>query len=472
MLQMIGKISEHRVIHFGLVLILLLSTFQGVSAQTGQPSGPVYVVQAGDTLWSIALRFNVSMADLQSTNNLSNPDQLSTGMRLVIPGLEGVEGELTTVAIAFGENLRSLSRQYNVDEQVLLRLNHLTSNFELVVGAELVIPVSEAGSQSLSRLLLAPGESLLEMAVLSGANPWDVMAENAISGSWQAVPGDLFYLAGGQQGPGALPGAISSLEMRPDQLEQGRVMTLELRGQPGMQIQGALAGRNFVFQSDEPGHYVALQGVHALAAVGVYPLVLDGTLPDGSVFHFQQSIVIGDGGYPYDPVLVVRPETIDPAVTMPEDAEWTALAQPVNPQRLWQGAFSSPVPAVFSECFPSGFGNRRSYNGSEYRYFHTGLDFCGQTGTEIYAPAAGKVVFAGPLTVRGNATMIDHGWGIYTGYMHQSEIYVQPGDIVQPGQLIGLVGSTGRVTGPHLHFEVWAGGVQVDPLEWLERSFP
>jgi murein DD-endopeptidase MepM/ murein hydrolase activator NlpD len=145
---------------------------------------------------------------------------------------------------------------------------------------------------------------------------------------------------------------------------------------------------------------------------------------------------------------------------------------------MWDGLFSMPSPldqeycVETNECWTSRYGNRRSYNGSAYSFFHTGLDFAGGTGTEIYAPAAGKVVFAGPLTVRGNAVMIDHGWGIHTGYMHMSEVRVQVGDVVQPGQVIGLVGGTGRVEGPHLHWEVWAGGVQVDPLEWLAQAFP
>lgn len=92
-------------------------------------------------------------------------------------------------------------------------------------------------------------------------------------------------------------------------------------------------------------------------------------------------------------------------------------------------------------------------------------------GTDLFAPAAGEVVFTGPLAVRGNATVIDHGWGVYTAYDHQSEILVKPGDLVQPGQLIGRGGSTSRTTGPHLHWEVWVGGVQVDPSDWLEQPF-
>jgi murein DD-endopeptidase MepM/ murein hydrolase activator NlpD len=74
--------------------------------------------------------------------------------------------------------------------------------------------------------------------------------------------------------------------------------------------------------------------------------------------------------------------------------------------------------------------------------------------------------------VRGNATYIDHGWGVYTGYLHQSQLLVQAGDRVETGRLIGMVGNTGRVTGPHLHWEVWVGGVPVQPLEWTSRSYP
>jgi murein DD-endopeptidase MepM/ murein hydrolase activator NlpD len=215
---------------------------------------------------------------------------------------------------------------------------------------------------------------------------------------------------------------------------------------------------------------------------GSYPLEIEISMPEywntnqnedqRTKYTFSQPIYIKSGGYAFDPVLVVSPETIDPTVTLPEDAQWSALGKPASPEKYWKDKFLSPVPKDFENCWPSLFGNRRSYNGSPYEYFHSGLDFCGGVGTEIYAPASGKVVFAGPLTVRGNATVIDHGWGVYTAYMHQSEIFVKPGEMVEPGQLIGLVGDTGRVTGPHLHWEVWAGGIQVDPMEWLVTSFP
>ncbi len=75
------------------------------------------------------------------------------------------------------------------------------------------------------------------------------------------------------------------------------------------------------------------------------------------------------------------------------------------------------------------------------------------------------------LNVRGVATVIDHGWGVYTGYWHQTERYVQLGDTVSTGQVIGTMGATGRVSGPHLHWELWVNGVPVDPMQWVIFSF-
>ena len=88
-----------------------------------------------------------------------------------------------------------------------------------------------------------------------------------------------------------------------------------------------------------------------------------------------------------------------------------------------------------------------------------------------YAAANGTVVFAGELAVRGNAVIISHGWGVYTGYAHLSEIDVAVGDYVEAGRKIGMVGATGRVSGPHLHFEVYVGGVPVDPSDWLSNKY-
>jgi murein DD-endopeptidase MepM/ murein hydrolase activator NlpD len=200
-----------------------------------------------------------------------------------------------------------------------------------------------------------------------------------------------------------------------------------------------------------------------------YPLVLKITLADKTILYFQQDVLMISGGYITEDVdLRVPAETIDPGTIQAEGDEINSLVAPFTNEKYWQGLFLPPVPGNIS----SYFGNWRMYNGGEYATFHGGVDFYAQNGEPIHAPAAGRVVFADHRVICGNTVVIDHGWGVYTRYCHQSKIEVQVGEVVQTGQEIGLIGNTGRSDGPHMHWEVWVGGVQVNPLQWLEEEFP
>ncbi len=456
-----------------LLFIWLLLIPTGICwAQEGR--GPVYVVQPGDTLWTIAQRFGVSVDVLASYNGINDPGQLSADAELIIPGLTGLSGILTTQNVGYGETLRSLSRRYQTSEKLLARLNHIVSPNELYAGIELILPQSSQVQAGKERVAVGAGNSLLEMAVLERANPWALLKANSLRGIWAAIPGDILRVPGGadDEGPGALPQTITGIQVGPLPITQGKTVIFRVEAPANLSLSGSFTGHELHFFELGAGHYVALQGVHALTEPGFYSVTLQGLLPDGTKFDFSQLVYVRDGGYPYDPPLVVDPATIDPAVTKPEDEQWAALVTPVTAQRYWNGKFQTPSPLGLEYGFPSLFGNRRAYNGGTYDRFHGGLDMYGDTGTEILAPAAGQVVFTGLLTVRGNAISIDHGWGVYTGFMHLSEIKVAVGDKVEPGQLIGLAGGTGRVSGPHLHFEVWVGGVQVDPLDWLMQEYP
>ncbi len=455
------------------LLFIIISSFvvQPVSAQA---SGPVYIVQSGDTLSFIASRFNVTINDLITANPSMDPNFLSEGQQIVIPGLEGVSGVLETEIIAFGDTLRSLSRRTQVSDIQLKKLNRLISPTELYVGVSLIIPRQENQESLNTRLAALTGESLLELAVKQNSDPWTLATVNKLSGTWAAMPGDVLYspIRGGEGSATGLPSAFLSASIEPLPMVQGGTEVIRAQLQEGVSISGILVDKPLNF-FQENGGQVALQGVHALLEPGVYPLRLEATLSDGSRQSFEQMALVTSGNY-YSEELRVPPETIDPAATEPENKTIFSITSPASADRLWNGIFSSP--AVYPDQFTSRFGTRRTYHGIgtdlTVEGFHTGLDFAGGDGLQIFAPAPGKIVFAAPLTVRGNATIIDHGWGVYSGFWHQSEILVNVGDMVEQGQVIGLVGGTGRVTGAHLHWEVWVNGVQVNPLSWLNQAYP
>lgn len=453
------------------LLLSLLLPFGIVKAQTTPPSGPVYIIQEGDSLWDIAYRFHVSQQELANANGILNANEIVVGQQLVIPGLEGIQGVLTTEQVPLGETMHSLSLRYHISEDTLARLNHLTTPNELYAGYSLVLLQENNPLETGKRVSLDADQSLLELSILNGTDPWDILLSNQLNNSSALIPGDVIRVRGGDDpGPGALPPNFTATDI--SGLSQGETSQIEIDGAAGASIQGSLMDHPLNFFPDPENRYFALQGVHAMADPGLYPLVITGTLADGSGFNFFQDVLVTAGDFLYDIPLTVDPATLDPAITGPEDETWRNLSSQVTPEQMWQGKFSLPVEPVFADCYASRFGSRRSYNGSDYNYYHTGLDYCGQIGDPIYAAAPGVVVFAGPLTVRGNATMIDHGQGVFSAYMHQSEILVNVGDRVEQGQLIGKVGNTGRVEGPHLHFEVLVGGVPVNPLEWLNQEYP
>jgi murein DD-endopeptidase MepM/ murein hydrolase activator NlpD len=139
-------------------------------------------------------------------------------------------------------------------------------------------------------------------------------------------------------------------------------------------------------------------------------------------------------------------------------AVWRTSAR----DRLWSGPFVRPVPGEAN----GRFGTRSVFNGQR-RAPHGGADFLSAAGTPIHAPNAGRVVVARPLYFTGNTVVIDHGLGVFSLLAHLSIVDVKEGDVISADQVVGQVGSTGRVTGPHLHWAVRINDARVDPLSVL-----
>lgn len=142
----------------------------------------------------------------------------------------------------------------------------------------------------------------------------------------------------------------------------------------------------------------------------------------------------------------------------------------VSNQKLWKGKFKRPVTKA---RISSVFGIRRRVNGKLLKdYFHSGTDFAAPRGTPIHACEAGKVIVAKKgWRLHGNTVCIDHGQGVISIYIHMNSLNVKEGQTVTRGQKIGAVGSTGRASGPHLHFGVYVNNVATNPTNWFANVF-
>ncbi len=126
----------------------------------------------------------------------------------------------------------------------------------------------------------------------------------------------------------------------------------------------------------------------------------------------------------------------------------------------WKDVFIVPIPGISGG---RNFGHRRVFN-DQPRAPHSGADLTAATGTEVRATNRGRVILTGDFFFNGNAVFVDHGMSVISMYLHLSEISVAEGQLVERGELVGLAGATGRVTGPHLHWGVKVTGARVDPF--------
>jgi murein DD-endopeptidase MepM/ murein hydrolase activator NlpD len=448
-------------------------------AQSGDQ--PVfYLIQPGDTLGSIAVNFDTSVEELMTANNISDPNFISPGDKLIIPSLIGISGVITPIILNFEEPFDQVSDIYGVDFPTLIKLNKITSMTSIAAGSTLLVPIKEEVNRaSLTSYFYSAHSTLLELAVKLDSNIEKIESSNHIPSYFQITANQLIIVDNINPDPELVKNMMENIQVSllPLPLVQGTTASIKITSPKTTSISGSINGTALHFHTNNNIDFFALQGIHALIEPGISTLKLTLTTDDGTLLPFEQSIIILPGNFTTDPPLSVDPETINPENTAAEEKLVRELVANFTEEKYWSGIFQSPA---FYQEYTSMFGNRRTYNDDPTVSFHSGLDFGGGVTLPIVAPADGKVVFSGSLPIRGNTIFIDHGLGIFTGYFHQSLLMVSDGQYVTTGQKIGEVGNTGRVSnatdypgaGAHLHWEVWVNGVQVNPLDWLQQEYP
>jgi murein DD-endopeptidase MepM/ murein hydrolase activator NlpD len=248
---------------------------------------------------------------------------------------------------------------------------------------------------------------------------------------------------------------------------QGQAVQLSQPHEPGLESIEVRWNDHRVPFVRRDSEWITVIGVDLDTRAGQYPAEIVLTFADGRTISRTDTIDVRSKEFPTTELTVapgyvqLSPENQERAAR--ERREIAAAYASLTPTALWSEPFATPIPGVDGG---RNFGHRRVFNG-EPRAPHSGADLRAATGTEIRAANAGKIVLAKNLFFSGNAVFIDHGLGVYTTYLHLSEFRVDVGDFVEKGQVIGLAGATGRVTGPHLHWGVRVLDARVDPFSLL-----
>lgn len=261
---------------------------------------------------------------------------------------------------------------------------------------------------------------------------------------------------------------------KPSRLFNGSPFLIRVQLPPTVSsLHGNWLGRQVVFsRSHVERCWYAFAAVDVGAAPGYYPFSLEAVTTEGKTLRWKELLQVRKATYHQTTMLRVPEEYVLPdAETLVrierERALKAEIFSHISLAPEWSGSFAAPVGASISE----GFGTRRIFNGA-LENVHRGLDYRVPTGTEVVAANSGRVILARELFYEGNCVVIDHGQGLLTMYLHLSQIRVEEGKNIERGEVLGLTGATGRVTGPHLHLAASWQGMALDPARLLALDMP
>ncbi len=362
-----------------------------------------------------------------------------------------------------GDTWDALVWRYGLDAAALQASSpHPNPLRQPVIGSTLTLPtppladrrgVMQRTSGSILDLALSTGQSIYQIARVNG------LTDPLLPTFYRAIGVET-----GDLPPHDWPVGITSLELS------------HLLAQPGwgLGIRGTVNSTEpFGVRLDaaafnllvENNRFVGVIGTGAFYRPGDWPLELSRA---GEPL-WSQPWRMGPGTWEFQNLtLTGAAAAITAEQIVAERERLFALWNEADPTVYWNEPFQLPISDFLH--ISALYGVRRSYNGGDYNTYHEGVDFSAYGGTPVFAAAAGQVIIAEVLNVRGGTVIIDHGLGIYTGVYHMSDIQTQVGQLVQPGDPVGAVGTTGLSTGNHLHWDLLVAGSWVNALAWYEQN--
>ncbi|HHX40969.1 MAG TPA: M23 family metallopeptidase [Armatimonadetes bacterium] len=258
-------------------------------------------------------------------------------------------------------------------------------------------------------------------------------------------------------------------KLSPTTVPQGGLVRVTYRLPEGRSLEKAslVFGNTKAQCFPHQGVLTGLLGVSARARTGKSTAALWIRYQDGSHDKFPLTLTVTSANFPTQRIRMPGSKTglMSPEILKKEREILNEALASTTPEPLWEGVFTNPLEGRIS----SPFGRKRYVNG-RFWGFHSGRDVASPAGRPVKAANAGRVTLARKLWMRGNTVAIDHGMGVFTLYEHLSRISVTPGQQIDKGEVVGLVGSTGFSTGPHLHWELRIHGVPTNPAGPLREG--
>jgi murein DD-endopeptidase MepM/ murein hydrolase activator NlpD len=253
------------------------------------------------------------------------------------------------------------------------------------------------------------------------------------------------------------------------EVKQGELVELKIGGADLAAVEGYWGKEKIFFFPNGNGKFAALIGADVEAKPAASKFLLKVTSQSGAEQHKEIALKVKAKSFRTESFTVppsfdeMTPETLEEIRR--EQAAFARAFETSASERLWDGPFVRPVAQQESA---SSFGLRRIINGMA-RAPHTGTDLSAPAGTEVLAANHGRVVLVGNYFFAGGSVVLDHGGGLFTMYFHLSEFKVEEGSMIRKGDVVGLSGATGRVTGPHLHWGARLANARIEPFELLKK---
>jgi len=261
-----------------------------------------------------------------------------------------------------------------------------------------------------------------------------------------------------------------NLEFR--SLQPGEIVRVSIKSDRAIkQAEVQFLGETYIMGHVQSSHnWLAFLGLDLGIEAGTYPIGISLLFNDGHYQIIRKEILVREKEFPLKK-LWVKQEYVTPPQDVLDRIQWESellgiILDIFTPEWFGEGEFIIPSEG---EANPN-FGERRIFN-DEPRSPHAGMDISSPHGAPVRASNSGRVVLAKDLYFAGKTVIIDHGLGVFTQYLHFSKIIAKRGEFVSKGDVIGEIGATGRVTGPHLHWGVRVSGSRVDPFSLLELKF-